>query len=218
MDLAYIVGQEHARRVMEVCAAGGHSAIAFSAPGNGGATFRRAYEPLTAGLGCPGSWRAARPCPCGYRGDVVHHCTCEEREIVDYRNQHFAGEPADIVLEIARLPVEKLMRGLAGNANESTAKVRARVDAARAIQEGRGALNGQASGTAVLTDSAFALNDSCRALMTRAVERLGLSMAAYLGILRVSRTIADLAGAEHIEVPHLAEAVQYRAGWESIRA
>jgi len=116
-------------------------------------------------------------------------------------------------LEVARLPVEKLMHRHRG---ECSADVRKRVEAAQARQIERwGVLNAGLSPADVTRGCV--LSDPCTALLTRACERVGFSGRAFYGVIKVTRTIADLDGSEAIEVPHLAEAIQYRAGWERLR-
>ena len=203
------------------------------------------------------------PCPCGYYGDPVHRCTCSMGLIHSYR-QRISGpllDRIDMTIEVARLPVEKLIReesgpgaegqgpraegdsssggvpaadsagGRAGPAvtggaavpgrdpsgAETSAMVKARVMAARERQRLR---QGAVSNSALTSKQVKAhckLDEPCQALLKRAAERLGLSARAYERIRKVARTIADLEGSEHISVPHLAEAIQYRSGEERLR-
>ena len=105
------------------------------------------------------------------------------------------------------MPLAEL--GAAGMAGESSAQVRARVTVARGRQVRRaGKPNAALNNHEVLRHCALAAAD--RELLERSLDRLGLSARAYHRILRVARTIADLAGAESIGTPHLAEAIQYR--------
>ena len=181
------------------------------------------------------------PCPCGYYGDPVHRCTCSMGLIHSYR-QRISGpllDRIDMTIEVARLPVEKLIRedapAVAGagadtgsggvpaadspgvSGPESSAVVKARVMAARERQRLR---QGAVSNSALTSKQVKAhckLDEPCQALLKRAAERLGLSARAYERIRKVARTIADLDAAEHISVPHLAEAIQYRSGEERLR-
>ena len=119
-------------------------------------------------------------------------------------------ERIDIHVEVPRVDYEKL----AGNTlGETSATVRARVEAARDRQRSR------LSGTSLYCNGDMgpaevrqhgALDEAGRGLIKAAMRQLGLSARAYHRILKLARTIADLAGAEGIEAPHLAEALQYR--------
>jgi len=99
--------------------------------------------------------------------------------------------------------------GASANGGEPSALVRARVTAARSRQLARaGKPNAALNNREVQRDCALAAAD--RTLLERSLDRLGLSARAYHRILRVARTIADLAGAAEIATPHLTEAIQYR--------
>jgi predicted ATPase with chaperone activity len=100
---------------------------------------------------------------------------------------------------------------------ETSAMIKARVMAARERQTERQGAVVNAALSSRQVKAYCRLSEPCQALLTRAVERLGLSARAYERIRKVARTIADLDGAVDIEVPHLAEAIQYRSGEERLR-
>jgi magnesium chelatase family protein len=152
------------------------------------------------------------PCPCGYLGDPQHQCACGLTDILRYRSR-ISGpllDRIDIQIEVPRLTRRQLMSREMG---EPTAAVRARVMAARKLQEERFAGSGVFSNSE-MTHSM--LEKHCRAdadgerFLGLAVERLGLSARSYHRVLKVARTIADLAGSSSVKVEHIAEAVQYR--------
>ncbi|MEO7325528.1 MAG: YifB family Mg chelatase-like AAA ATPase [Dokdonella sp.] len=148
------------------------------------------------------------PCPCGYAGDPSGRCRCTPDAIKRYRSR-LSGpllDRIDLKLEMPRVPHADLRESAAG---ESSAVVAARVAAARARQlERAGKTNAALGNREVERDCA--LDARLHALLDRAVERLGLSARAYHRVLRVARTIADLAASPHIDATHLAEAIQYR--------
>ena len=113
-------------------------------------------------------------------------------------------------MEVPPLAFEELSARPAG---ESSAEIKKRVDAARAVQTARFDPDGPDCnahmGPRALQDHC-ALDQACTALMQGAFDRMGLTARSYDRILRVARTIADLEGEVHIQVPHLAEALQYR--------
>jgi magnesium chelatase family protein len=155
---------------------------------------------------------AMNPCPCGYFGDAVHACTCAPPQIQRYL-QRISGpllDRIDIHVEVPRLNQEELMGVPKG---ESSAIIRKRVVAARKRQQERYA------GTGIFANAAMqsrqirkycALDGAAKELLKQAIDQLGLSARAYDRILKLSRTIADLAGSERIEMTHVAEAIQYR--------
>jgi magnesium chelatase family protein len=157
---------------------------------------------------------AANPCPCGYAGDPLRRCGCSEERIRAYRSR-LSGPLLDrIDLHVSLPPVD--VASLASRAfGESSAQVRHRVTAARAIQKARhDAREVSASVNAELSAKdieAIARPDAAGLrLIGSAVERLGLSARAYGKVLRVARTLADLEGATAVGSIHLAEAVQAR--------
>jgi magnesium chelatase family protein len=155
---------------------------------------------------------AMNPCPCGYAGDRDGRCRCTPDAIARYRSR-ISGpllDRIDILGEVPRVPLSE-MDAKRGARDEDSASVRARVVAARGIAMQRaGKPNAMLAVREIERDCA--LGNPERALLERALEKLSLSARAYHRVLRVARTIADLAGSERIAREHLAEAVQYRRG------
>lgn len=156
---------------------------------------------------------AMNPCPCGYYGDRSRECVCAPYQIRRYRTR-LSGpllDRLDIHVEVPPVPV----RELGGDGlQEPSAAIRARVTAARARQADRYQREGIYSNAQLKQrhiKKYCVLDKNGQELIEQAMTRLGLSARAYGRILRVARTIADLAGSERIEAPHLAEAIQYRS-------
>ncbi|MSO61302.1 MAG: ATP-binding protein [Acidobacteria bacterium] len=153
---------------------------------------------------------AMNPCPCGYLGDPKRACKCTPPQIARYRGR-LSGplrDRLDLIVEVEAVPITALTEGPAG---ESSAAVRERVLAARACQlarRGHARVNAQLSGTELKKHAP--LNVAGRRLLERSADKLQLSARGFHRIIRVARTIADLAGAEAIATEHLMEALQYR--------
>lgn len=158
---------------------------------------------------------AMNRCPCGWYGDDRHECTCSMAMIQRYQNR-ISGplmDRIDIHLDVQRVPFEKL----SANENAETSEtIRARVEEARKIQLDRFA-DGQYHGTIVNSDMGpgavqhfCELDEAGKTLLRAAVQQMNLSARAYHRILKLARTIADLAQSEPIDTAHLAEALQYR--------
>jgi magnesium chelatase family protein len=153
---------------------------------------------------------AMNPCPCGYAGDADGRCRCTPDAIARYRGR-ISGplmDRIDIISDVPRIPLMEL-NAKRGAHDEDSATVRARVTAARHIAMQR-AGKPNAALTVREIERDCALGDAERTLLERAMEKLSLSARAYHRVLRVARTIADLAGSDRIAREHLAEAVQYR--------
>ena len=153
------------------------------------------------------------PCPCGYYGDPTHRCICTPGQIERYMNK-ISGplfDRIDIHCEIQAVPFAQLSQMQPG---ESSAAIRERVIAARKIQEERFKSFKGIHCNAQMTERLihqYAEPDAASLDMLRlAMERLKLSARAYSRILKVARTIADLAGSENVQSQHIAEAIGYR--------
>jgi magnesium chelatase family protein len=148
------------------------------------------------------------PCPCGFLGDATRECRCTGAVVQRYLNK-ISGpllDRIDLHIEVPAVPYKE-MRGEAQGA--STAEIRARVEAARVIQRGRGNYNSQLPTR--LLRKLCQLDDAGERTLEMAMRRFGLSARAHDRILKVARTIADLDRAESVNAKHLAEAVQYRS-------
>ena len=154
---------------------------------------------------------AMNPCPCGYLADARHTCTCSPAAIRRYRARVSGPllDRIDIHIEVPALAYDDLANKQGG---ESSAQILQRVNAARQRQLDRfaGELFCNAHMSTRHIRRHCALDDAGQALLEKAMARLGLSARAYDRILKVARTIADLADAP-IQSQHLAEAIQYRA-------
>ena len=153
------------------------------------------------------------PCPCGYYGDPTHNCVCTPGQIQRYMNK-ISGpllDRIDIHCEIQAVPFSELSQMQPG---EPSVTIRERVIAARKIQEERFKPFKGIHCNAMMSEKMlheFAEPDAASMDMLRmAMERLKLSARAYSRILKVARTIADLAGSEKVESMHIAEAIGYR--------
>ncbi|MBP7918058.1 MAG: ATP-binding protein, partial [Rhodocyclaceae bacterium] len=151
---------------------------------------------------------AMNPCPCGYQGHPTRACRCTPEQIQRYRNR-LSGpllDRIDLCIEVPALSSADLSQAAPG---ESSAAVRERVAAAASIALRRqGSINARLEGKDL--DTHAKPDTAGLTLLNQAVNRLGLSARAYHRLLRVARTIADLASAEHITAAHIGEAIQFR--------
>ncbi|AZN37363.1 YifB family Mg chelatase-like AAA ATPase [Iodobacter ciconiae] len=151
---------------------------------------------------------AMNPCPCGYLGHPKKACRCTPDQIARYRGK-LSGpfmDRIDLVIEVPLLPENTLLAAATG---ESSSIVRKRVVAAHLKQAARqntpnSRLNGK------LLEQHCPLSEEARGLLQTAIQKLSLSARATHRVLKVARTIADLAGDEAISTAHIAEAIQYR--------
>ncbi|MEI6915012.1 MAG: ATP-binding protein, partial [Armatimonadota bacterium] len=152
------------------------------------------------------------PCPCGFFNDTAVSCTCTPRQIRQYL-QRISGpllDRLDIHIEVPRLKHDELMHKPEG---EPSSAIRDRVKRARLIQ------NERYKGTGFFTNAQMQtrqikdfcqVSESVRNILRAAISQLNLSARAYDRILKLSRTIADLADSTEITAAHVAESIQYR--------
>ena len=157
---------------------------------------------------------AMNPCPCGFYGDSQKPCTCAAPIVTKYQKR-ISGpllDRIDIHIEVPRVDYEKLSGDRLGETSES---IRARVQAARNIQQLR--FTNYQSDAICNADMRIGeirkfckLQEEGQSLMRSAMSQLNLSARAYHRILKLARTVADMAGCDEIQSVHLAEALQYR--------
>ena len=156
---------------------------------------------------------AMNPCPCGYLGHPTRQCTCTDAARKRYRDK-ISGpllDRIDIHIEVQPIDYDRLSGKEKG---ESSKSIRERVNRARAVQ------NKRFEGTDISCNAKMSpratreyciLSEDAEKMLKNSFEAMGLSARAYDKILRIARTIADLDGSELIELPHIAEAIQYRS-------
>jgi magnesium chelatase family protein len=156
---------------------------------------------------------STNPCPCGYYADPVQACTCSPRQ----REQYWAKlsgplmDRIDLQVTVSRLKPEEITRQTTG---EPSAPIRERVQVAREQAQQRFQEHPEVNCNAQMQSRHLRqwcqLDDTSRQLLEAAINKLGLSARATDRVLKVARTIADLAGADTIQTTHVAEAIQYR--------
>ncbi len=165
------------------------------------------------------------PCPCGYYNHPEKQCVCAPGVVQRYLNKVSGPllDRIDLHVEVTPVSFDQMTENRKAESSET---IRKRVMKARSIQAIRFRNMNEQNNQHIYSNSMMepqmvkeicTINDSGRTLLKTAMEKLGLSARAYDRILKVSRTIADLAGSEDIEIEHLAEAIQYRSldreGW-----
>jgi magnesium chelatase family protein len=154
------------------------------------------------------------PCPCGYLGDPLHSCSCGPLIIERYRSR-ISGpllDRIDIHLEVPPVAYTDLV---GGRVDETSAAIRRRVERARGVQrtrfQGQRGVHANAHMTPRDLRRHCRLTEGVESVLRRAVTRLGLSARAYHRVLKIARTIADLAEAAELTTAHVSEAIQYRS-------
>jgi len=163
---------------------------------------------------------ASNPCPCGFLGDPKKECHCLPGQISRYLKRVSGPiiDRIDLHLEVPAVKPEKLTSQEKRFKIESSSKIKQRVQKARNFQLKRfkgTKLKANGEMTAKSLKKFCHLTDDCRQFLRRAVEQMDLSARSYHKMIKVSRTIADLAGEKEIKIDHLAEALQYRPKEES---
>jgi len=151
---------------------------------------------------------AMNPCPCGYLGDGVRACRCTPQQIGRYaaRLSGPLRDRIDLTVPVAAMPARELTAAAGG---ENSRTIRARVVAARRKQLDRdGVLNARLQGRTLRRVTS--MDAAAQRMFATALTKLSLTARGHDRVLRVARTIADIAGADHIAAEHLAEALQFR--------
>ncbi len=193
---------EFAPRVLEVMRQPMEDKVVTISRAQGSLTFPASFQLIA----------AMNPCPCGYYGDGLRDCTCSNASVTRYQ-QRISGplmDRIDMHVEVPRVDYEKLSADRLG---EASTVVQGRVEAARDRQRRRLA-GGNAFCNAQMSPGQVhefcSLDTAGRQLMKAAMRQMQLSARAYHRVLKLARTIADLAGEPEIDPAHLAEALQYR--------
>jgi len=158
---------------------------------------------------------AMNPCPCGHLGNPLKACRCTPDQVARYQSR-LSGpflDRLDMLIEVPVIPPRELQDLATG---ENSAQVAERVAAARARAMAR---QGMANALLQAQDLNVhaVLDAAAKSLLDRSAEKLGWSARSFHRVLRVARTVADLAGVDVIGLPHMAEAIQLRRGLPTAR-
>jgi magnesium chelatase family protein len=155
---------------------------------------------------------AMNPCPCGFYGDPVKHCICSPAQMLNYQKK-ISGpliDRIDLHIEVPRVEYEKLINPAQ---SESSVQILNRITIARQLQQKR------FTGKKIFTNTEMGIKDiqffcdlsePAKEILKNAVHQMNLSARSYHRLLKLARTIADLAGSEKVDLPHVAESIQYR--------
>ncbi len=155
---------------------------------------------------------AMNPCPCGYYGDNEKQCTCSPVQIINYRKR-ISGpilDRVDLHIEVPRMKFDKLSADIK---SETSKEIKIRIEAARIVQAERFKDTPYIANSEMTSEAVkefCPVDDNSKQLLRHAVDQMHLSTRAYFRILKLARTIADLANERNILTPHIAEALQYR--------
>jgi magnesium chelatase family protein len=156
---------------------------------------------------------AMNPCPCGYFGDIKRECRCSPVQVQRYR-QRISGPLLDRIDLHIEVPAVEYRDVASERVEESSTEIRQRIDAARQRQHARFSRDPKTNCNARMTARQMKqhcqLGEDGHELIKVAMNELNLSARAYDRILKVSRTIADLAATDSISAEHVSEAIQYR--------
>lgn len=153
------------------------------------------------------------PCPCGYYGDPEHDCTCSTNQIIAYQKR-LSGpllDRIDMIVPVSRIPNDQLLSVKSMSLSQHE-KAKNAIAYAKKVQSNRYGRSDKrnSSLTSAEIRSHIPLSSKSKLFLDNAATKLKLSTRGYFKILRVARTIADLDHSQTVEIPHLAEALQYR--------
>jgi len=159
---------------------------------------------------------SANPCPCGFYGHPKKSCSCTPKQLMQYRKK-FSGpvmDRIDIFIEVPSVDIKELSQdNVTKKHSESSRSIQSRVVASRKIQQKRFEKDDiftNAEMQNIHIDKYCHLSGESLLLLQKAAMKYNLSARSYFKIIKISRTIADLAQSPGIELPHIAEALQYK--------